>query len=87
MACAAGVRGDAGRSARLLGAADTAGYRHTPARRALLEPFLNATHSPIDDATWKAAYARGRSTAIENTITRALEEARDEGVRRNDLPG
>ena len=86
LACAAGAGGEAGRSARLFGAAEAAGYRRTPAQRALREPYLTAARSLIDDTAWQAAYARGGSTAIEKTVSRALEEVRGEGVRRDDLP-
>ena len=75
LACAAGTRGDAGRSASLFGAAEAMGYRGTPARGALREPYLAAARSLTDDATWRAAYAKGRSADIEKTISRALEGA------------
>ena len=77
LACAAGPRGDAGRSASLFGAAEAAGYHNVPARGALREPYLAAARSLVDDATWRAAYAEGRSTDIKETISRALEEARN----------
>jgi tetratricopeptide (TPR) repeat protein len=75
LACAAGARGEAGRSARLFGAAEVSGYQSTPAQRALREPYLLAARSLTDRATWQAAFAEGRSRAIEVAISRALEEA------------
>jgi predicted ATPase len=87
LACAAGAGGEAERSARLFGAAEAAGYMQTPARRALRKPYLNSARSTTDEASWQAAYAKGRSTAIEKTVSRALEEATNRGELRNRFPG
>ena len=73
LACVAGAGGEAGLSARLFGAAEAAGYGHTPGQRALREPYLAAARSLADETTWRAAYAEGRSTAIERIISRTLE--------------
>jgi predicted ATPase/class 3 adenylate cyclase len=80
LACVAGAGGKADLSARLFGAAEAAGYGLTPGKRALREPYLAAARSVTDETTWQASYAEGRSTAVERTISRALENAtnRDE---------
>ena len=79
LACAAGTRGETGRSARLFGAAEAAGYKQTPAQRALREPYVTAARSLSDDASWQAAYDEGRSASIERTISRVLEGAKKSG--------
>ncbi len=79
LACAAGARGEAGRSARLFGAAEAAGYRHTPAQRALRGPYLAAARSPTDQASWQEALAEGRSMTVEEAVFRTLEEATNRG--------
>jgi predicted ATPase/class 3 adenylate cyclase len=73
LACVMGARGEAGLSARLFGAAEAAGYGHKPGQRALREPYLVAARSLVDETTWQAAYAEGRSTGVENAVSRALE--------------
>ena len=73
LACAAGVRGEAEQAARLFGAAEAAGYGHTPGQRALREPYLAAARSLTDEITWQATYAEGRSTAVDSAISRVLE--------------
>ncbi|MGH3145924.1 MAG: ATP-binding protein, partial [Rubrobacter sp.] len=75
LACAAGAGGEAERSARLFGVAAALGYQRAPAERALREPYLIAARSRTDGATWSAAFAEGRSTAIERSISHALEES------------
>jgi predicted ATPase/class 3 adenylate cyclase len=79
LACAAGARGEAGRSARLFGAAEAAGYRYTPAQRALRGPYLAAARSPTDQASWREALAEGRSMTVEEAVFRTLEEATNRG--------
>jgi tetratricopeptide (TPR) repeat protein len=73
LACVMGARGEGGLSARLFGAAEAAGYGHTPAQRALREPYLVAARSLADETTWQAAYTEGRSNAVESIVSRALE--------------
>jgi hypothetical protein len=73
LACVMGARGEAGLSARLFGAAEAAGYGQKPAQRALREPYLAAACSLADETTWQAAYAEGWFTAVESTVSRALE--------------
>jgi predicted ATPase/class 3 adenylate cyclase len=86
LACAASARGEVGRSAGLFGASEAAGCKHAPAQRALREPYLIYARSLTDDTTWQAAYGRGKSTAIEKTISLALEGATNGGEGRNDFP-
>ena len=59
LACAAGPRGDAGRSASLFGAAEAAGYYNVPARGALREPYLAAARSVTRRSALGAAEPRG----------------------------
>jgi predicted ATPase/class 3 adenylate cyclase len=77
LACVAGDRGEVGSSARLFGSAEAAGYGHTPGQRALREPYLAAARSLTDETTWQAAFAEGRSTAMERIIPRTIGNAPD----------
>jgi predicted ATPase len=77
LACAAGAGGEAERSARLFGAADALGYQHTPAERALREPYL-AARSLTNGTTWQEAFAEGRSMSIEEVASCWLKGATDE---------
>ena len=79
LACVAGARGEAGLSARLFGSAEAAGYGRTPGQRALREPYLAAARSLTDETTWQAAYAEGRSKAVDSAISRALERTTNWG--------
>ena len=72
LACAAGARGEARQSAILFGAVEATGYQGTPAERALREPYLVAARGLTDGATWQAAFAEGRSTAMEIAISLGL---------------
>jgi hypothetical protein len=75
LACAAGARGQTTRSASLFGAAEAPGYQHTPAQRALREPYMEAARSATNKATWQAAFTEGRSTRFEDAISNALQES------------
>src|SRR4051812_30978481 len=65
LACVASVSGEARRAARLFGAAralhEAVGYHHTPAERAIREPYFNAVRSEVDEASWEEAFAEGRA--------------------------
>jgi predicted ATPase len=79
LACVAGARGEARKSAILFGAAEAAGYQRTQAERALREPYLASARSLTDGTTWQAAFAEGRSTAMEIVISLALEGSTNRG--------
>jgi hypothetical protein len=77
LACAVGARGEAGRAARLFGAAEAlrevAGYQQATRARSLREPFLAVARSRIGEARWTKAWESGRSMTFEDTIAYALE--------------
>jgi hypothetical protein len=73
LACVAGARDEAGLAARLFGSAEAAGFGRTPGQRALREPYLASARSLANETIWQAAYAEGWSTAVESTVSRALE--------------
>lgn len=77
LACAAGARGEAERSARLFGAARTlreaVGYFHTPIERALREPYLVVVRSRLDEVVWQAAFAEGQLMTLEDAIKYGLD--------------
>jgi DNA-binding CsgD family transcriptional regulator/tetratricopeptide (TPR) repeat protein len=77
LACVAGTRGEAEQAARLFGAAEAlreaVGYQwHTPEEDALREPYLAAARSQLDEATWEAAWAQGKTMGLEEVIEWAL---------------
>ena len=78
LACAAGARGEAERAARLFGAAEAlreeAGYQQPTRARSLREPYLAAARSRVDEATWTAAWEKGRSMEFEDAMVYALED-------------
>jgi predicted ATPase/DNA-binding SARP family transcriptional activator/DNA-binding CsgD family transcriptional regulator len=74
LACAAEARGEAGRSARLFGAAEALrealGVPQPPAERALREPYLTAARSRRNDAAWE----EGRTMTFEEAVEYALSD-------------
>jgi predicted ATPase/class 3 adenylate cyclase len=79
LACTAGARGEAERSAILFGAAErqreTEGYQQAPRDRSLRVPYLAAAHAQLGEAAWSAAWEKGRSMQFEDTIGYALEDS------------
>jgi predicted ATPase/class 3 adenylate cyclase len=82
LACVAAATGEVERVAKLFGAAQTqreaVGYLHAPRDHALLEPYLAAARSQLDEASWQEAWARGRAMTPEEAISYALEEEASE---------
>jgi DNA-binding NarL/FixJ family response regulator len=76
LACAAGIRGEAERAARMFGAAqalrETVGYERAPREQALREPYLAAASSKLDEASWEAAFAEGKRMTFEKAVEHAL---------------
>jgi predicted ATPase/DNA-binding SARP family transcriptional activator/DNA-binding CsgD family transcriptional regulator len=76
LACVAGANREAERAARLFGAARTLqeaiGYHQAPEPRALREPYLAAARSQLDEATWEAAFAKGRAMTFDEAVEYAL---------------
>src|SRR5215210_1124021 len=77
LACSAGERRDAGRAARLFGAAETlrevTGYQQAPRDRSLREPYLEDVRDRAGEEAWSAAWEQGRSMQFEDAIAYALE--------------
>ena len=78
LACIAAARGEDKRAARIFGAAHklnkTVGNYHTPAERALREPYLTSVRSRLDETSWEAAFAEGRAMTFEEAVEYALSE-------------
>jgi hypothetical protein len=78
LACTAGARGEAERSAILFGAAEglreAEGYQQAPRDHSLREPYLAAARSLVDEAAWSASWEEGRSMEYEDAIVYALED-------------
>jgi DNA-binding CsgD family transcriptional regulator len=78
LACVAETRGEAELAARLFGAAEAlreaVGYQHMPEEDALREPYLAAASSRLDEETWEAAFAEGRTMTFEEAVEYALSE-------------
>ncbi len=74
----AGARGEAVRAARLYGAAEAlreaVGYPLTAEDLALMEPYLAAARSQLDEAVWQRAWEEGRAMALEEAIAYALQK-------------
>jgi DNA-binding CsgD family transcriptional regulator len=76
LACVAQAQGEAGRAARLFGAAqalrEVIGYQQESGDRALAEPYLAAARSRLGEAAWDVAYAEGREMTFEESVDYAL---------------
>ena len=73
-----GQRGYIGRAARLWGAAEAlreaSGFSQPPDDKRVLEPFLEAARSRLDEADFQAAWEEGRAMTEEQAIGYALSE-------------
>jgi DNA-binding NarL/FixJ family response regulator len=76
LACVAGARGEAARSATLFGAAralhEAIGYQQTLDERALRIPYLTAARSQLSEAAWEVAFAEGQAMSFEEAVEYAL---------------
>ena len=76
LACVAGAEGEAIRSARLFGAAESlqeaVDYRLVPQERAVLEPYRASVRSRLGTATWEEAVAEGETMGLDRAIAYAL---------------
>jgi tetratricopeptide (TPR) repeat protein len=77
-ACAAGAVGAAERAARLFGAAEAlreaTGNQQAARAHALRAPYLAAARAQVDEATWSAAWEKGRYMEFEDAVVYALED-------------
>jgi predicted ATPase/class 3 adenylate cyclase len=78
LACTAGAQGEAERSAILFGAAEglreAEGYQQATRDRSLREPYLAAVYAQVGEATWSAAWQKGRSMEFEDAVIYALDD-------------
>ena len=82
LACVAGAAGEAGRTARLFGAAEAqrlalreaVGYQHSPRADAWRKPYLAAARSRLGKPAWGQALAQGQVMELERAIEYALSE-------------
>jgi DNA-binding CsgD family transcriptional regulator len=78
LACTAGAKGDAERTARLFGAAealrDAVGCQQIPRERDLREPYLEASRSRLAEAAWEKAFMEGRAMGMEEAVEYALSK-------------
>jgi predicted ATPase/DNA-binding CsgD family transcriptional regulator len=78
LACVAGAKGEAIRSARLFGAAESlqeaVDYRLVPQERAVLEPYRASVRSRLGAATWEEAFAEGGAMGLDRAIAYALSD-------------
>jgi predicted ATPase/class 3 adenylate cyclase len=77
-ACIAGAGGEAGRAARLFGAAEAlreaAGYQLGTRARSLREPYVTAARTLVGEAAWITAWENGHSMTFEDAIAYALQD-------------
>ena len=73
-----GQRGFVGRAARLWGAAEAlreaSGFSQPTDDKRVLEPFLKAARSRLDEAAFQAAWEEGRAMTEEQAVEYALSE-------------
>jgi predicted ATPase/DNA-binding CsgD family transcriptional regulator len=78
LACVAGAKGEAIRSARLFGAAESlqeaVDYRLVPQERAVLEPYRASVRSRLGAATWEETFAEGGAMGLDRAIAYALSD-------------
>ena len=76
LACVAGTRGQAERAAKLLGAAqalhEAMGFPLWHEQHTLIEPYLAAARSQLDESAWTEAREGGRAMSMEAAIEYAL---------------
>jgi len=81
LACTAAARGEAGRAARLFGAAEALreamGIPLPSAARALREPYTRAARSRLDEVEWTRRWEEGRAMSQEEAVALALKDERD----------
>ncbi len=77
-----GQQGDVGRAARLWGAAEVlreaSGFSQPPDDKKVLEPFLEAARSRLDEAAFQAAWEEGRAMTEEQAVRYALSEEEEQ---------
>jgi predicted ATPase/DNA-binding CsgD family transcriptional regulator len=80
----AGSQGQAVRSARLWGAAEALreaiGAGLVPVERHYYGPYITAARSQLDEPSWSAAWAEGRTMTPERAIEYALDQPQDSEV-------
>jgi predicted ATPase/DNA-binding SARP family transcriptional activator/DNA-binding CsgD family transcriptional regulator len=78
LAAVCGQQGYVGKAARLWGAAEAlreaSGFTQPPDDKRVLEPFLEAARSRLDEATFQAAWEEGRAMTEERAVGYALSE-------------
>jgi DNA-binding CsgD family transcriptional regulator len=78
LAAVCGQQGYVGRAARLWGAAEVlreaSDFSQPPDDKRVLEPFLEAARSRLDEADFQAAWEEGRAMTEEQAIRYALSE-------------
>ncbi len=77
LACSAGARGEASGRQAIRGRGGSARSDGLPAsaqRPLSTEPYLAAAHAQVDEATWSAAWEKGRSMEFEDAVVYALED-------------
>jgi predicted ATPase/DNA-binding CsgD family transcriptional regulator/Tfp pilus assembly protein PilF len=82
LAAGYGQQGDVGRAVRLWGAAEalreTSGTSQAHDDKRILEPFLEAARSRLDEAAFQAAWEEGRAMTEEQAVEYALSEVEEQ---------
>ncbi len=82
LAAACGQQGYVGKAARLWGAAEVlreaSGFSQPPDDKRVLEPFLEAARSWLDEAAFQAAWEEGRAMTEEQAVEYALSEEEEQ---------
>ena len=82
LAAVCAQRGYVGKAARLWGAAEAlreaSGFSQPPDDKRVLEPFLEAACSRLDEATFQAAWEEGRAMTEEQAVEHALSEKEEQ---------
>ena len=82
LAVVCGQQGHVGRAARLWGAAEAlreaSGFSQAPDDKRVLEPFLKAACSRLDEAAFQVAWEEGRAMTEEQAVGYALSEVEEQ---------
>src|SRR5215218_5792640 len=85
LAAVLGQQGYVGRAARLWGAAEVlreaSDFSQPPDDKRVLEPFLEAARSRLDEAAFQAAWEEGRAMTEEQAVEYALSEEEEQNAR------
>ena len=80
----ASSRGEIRKAARLWGAAagyrEATGYPWPPEERTMIEPYIEAARTLLEEAAWREAWEKGKSMTLDQAVDYALEGVKDHAM-------